>query len=220
MLCQKCGLSEATVHRVTTIFRQKIQEHLCQMCAGVGTALEPPASGLRKSAPPPRALFLGVVTGTHEVIIEKAGEQITGSDWTDLPKPDYYPAKGFDHIEPYIDRLLVSSPGFRSITISTPDGNRGLCVRAQDDKIEVSLIIELQQEPNREEAVRNFVKSLGINASKDFLADTGGAPDSVRCLLYPISGPAPKLTSMVKRILKMLCGISPTGALNIMYAEK
>ena len=33
MLCQKCGLLEATVHREFTMFRQKHEEHLCTMCA-------------------------------------------------------------------------------------------------------------------------------------------------------------------------------------------
>ena len=36
MLCQKCGLSEATVHRETMVFRQKIEEHLCELCASIG----------------------------------------------------------------------------------------------------------------------------------------------------------------------------------------
>jgi len=36
MLCQKCGLAEATVHRESTVFRQKVEEHLCELCAGSG----------------------------------------------------------------------------------------------------------------------------------------------------------------------------------------
>jgi hypothetical protein len=34
MLCQKCGLREATVHLESKVFRQKIEEHLCALCAG------------------------------------------------------------------------------------------------------------------------------------------------------------------------------------------
>ena len=34
MLCQKCGLQEATVHFEFKAFRQKIEEHLCILCAG------------------------------------------------------------------------------------------------------------------------------------------------------------------------------------------
>jgi hypothetical protein len=35
MLCQKCGLQKATVHFEFKVFRQKIEEHLCLLCAGV-----------------------------------------------------------------------------------------------------------------------------------------------------------------------------------------
>jgi RNA polymerase primary sigma factor len=38
MLCQKCGLQEATVHLGTLAFRQRIEEHLCALCAGVRAA--------------------------------------------------------------------------------------------------------------------------------------------------------------------------------------
>jgi len=36
MICQKCGRYDATVHREATVFRQKIEEHLCPLCAGTG----------------------------------------------------------------------------------------------------------------------------------------------------------------------------------------
>ena len=37
LLCQKCGRAEATVHRESVVFDQKIEEHLCELCAGKGT---------------------------------------------------------------------------------------------------------------------------------------------------------------------------------------
>ena len=50
MLCQKCGLQDATVHLETMVFRQKIEEHLCGLCAGAragdGQPSESRASGL------------------------------------------------------------------------------------------------------------------------------------------------------------------------------
>jgi hypothetical protein len=42
MLCQKCGVSEATVLRQTKVFRQTIQEHLCALCAGALEHAKPP----------------------------------------------------------------------------------------------------------------------------------------------------------------------------------
>lgn len=37
MLCQKCGRTKATLHREFEVFRQKVQEHLCSLCAGAGS---------------------------------------------------------------------------------------------------------------------------------------------------------------------------------------
>jgi protein-arginine kinase activator protein McsA len=39
MLCQKCGLTEATVHRETIVYRQKVETHLCELCAGIGISI-------------------------------------------------------------------------------------------------------------------------------------------------------------------------------------
>ena len=37
MICQKCGLQEATVHLESLVFRQKVEENLCALCAGART---------------------------------------------------------------------------------------------------------------------------------------------------------------------------------------
>jgi Translation initiation factor IF-3, C-terminal domain len=50
MLCQKCGLQKATVHLEFKVFRQKIQEHLCALCAGDrAPALSSPEAGPPKT---------------------------------------------------------------------------------------------------------------------------------------------------------------------------
>jgi hypothetical protein len=56
MLCQKCGLTEATVHRQTKVFRQKIEEHLCALCAGAldKAKLQEPRAHI---VPPPVAVI-------------------------------------------------------------------------------------------------------------------------------------------------------------------
>jgi hypothetical protein len=55
MLCQKCGLQESAVHLESIVFGQKIEEHLCALCAGARkpeegnlaavVGLEKPAAG-------------------------------------------------------------------------------------------------------------------------------------------------------------------------------
>jgi len=51
MLCQKCGLAEATIHKEEVVYRQKIEQHLCALCGGVG------------QWDPPREVLLGSVHG-------------------------------------------------------------------------------------------------------------------------------------------------------------
>ena len=134
--------------------------------------------------------------------------------------PDHYPTNGFDHIEPYVARFLVPSHKFKSLGISTPDGKRALSLRARDGKAEVFLSVEWRQEPEREAAIRSFFKSIGIAPSMDYLAANGGVQGSTRCLEYPIKGSASEVTALTQRILRELCGVTPTEALDIDYKDK
>jgi hypothetical protein len=134
--------------------------------------------------------------------------------------PDHYSTNGFDHIEPYISRFLVPSPGFKSLGISTPDGMHALGLHARDGHAEVFLSVERRSDPGREATIRHFFASLGIRPSQDYLASNGGVPDSTRCLTYPISGSVPEVTTLTKRVLSELCGVSSVEALDFDYREK
>jgi hypothetical protein len=134
--------------------------------------------------------------------------------------PDHYATNGFEHIESYVSRLLVPSGRFKSLSIFTPDGNRGFGLFARDGKVEASLYVEQPQEAERETAIRTFFKSMGIDPSQDYLAANGGVPDATRVLSYPITGGTAEVTVLTKRILQELCGMSPTEALDISYGEK
>src|SRR5438874_688043 len=56
--------------------------------------------------------------------------------------PDHYAANGFDHIEPYVSRLLVPTNRFKFLQIFTPDGNRGFGFSARDGVVQAGLTIE------------------------------------------------------------------------------
>ena len=134
--------------------------------------------------------------------------------------PDRYTTNGFDHIEPYVSRLLVTTNRFKFLNIFTPDGNRGFALCAKDGKVEAELTDEWRQESQKEAAIRAFFGSLGIAPSRDYLAGNGGVSDSTRVLEYPISGNSTEVAAFTKRILQELCGVSPTEALDIKYQEK
>lgn len=136
------------------------------------------------------------------------------------PAPDHFATNGFDHIEPYVSRLLVPTNRFRSLHIFTPDGNRGFGLTARGALVEASLTLEWRREVQREAAIRSFFGSLGIAPSQDYLAGNGGVPDATRLLQYPVKGGAAEVTALTKRILQELCSVSPKEALNIGYGEK
>ena len=134
--------------------------------------------------------------------------------------PDYYATKAFDHIQPYIVRLLKPSDHLRFVSIFTPDGDRGFGLTAQGTLLTADLTVEWRDEPARETAIRSFFGSRGLSPSQDYLAGNGGVPDATRVLSYPIAGDASELTAITKRILEELCGISPSEPLNIKFTEK
>ena len=127
---------------------------------------------------------------------------------------------GFDHIEPYVSRLLMPTNGFKFLNMFTPDGNRGFGFSARDGKVEAGLSVEWRQEAKREAAIRALFGSLGIRPSQDYLAANGGVADATRILEYPITGSSAEVTALTKRILHELCGVSPTEALDISYGDK
>lgn len=134
--------------------------------------------------------------------------------------PDHYATNGFEHIEPYVARLLVPTNHFESLQMFTPDGKRGFGFSAKDGVVEAGLTVEWRQEGQREAAIRAFFSWLQITPTRDYLAGNGGVPDATRILEYRISGTTAEVTTLTKRILKELCGISPTEALNIKYGDK
>lgn len=134
--------------------------------------------------------------------------------------PDHYATNGFDHIEPYVSRLLMPTNRFKFLHMFTRDGSRGFGFSARDGVVEAGLTVEWRQEPKREADIRAFFSSLGIAPSRDYLAGNGGVPDATRLLDYPITGSTAEVTTLTKRILQELCGVSATEALDISYGDK
>ena len=126
--------------------------------------------------------------------------------------PDHYATNGFDHIEPYVARLLVPTNQFKFLHMFTPDGTRGFGFGAKDGVVQAGLTVEWRQESQRETAIRAFFSSLGIAPSRDYLAGNGGVADATRILEYPVTGSTAEVTALTKRILQELCGVSPTEA--------
>ena len=59
MLCHKCGLAEARVHRHKMVFRQKIEEHLSPLCAGPSEEVNPAVTAPIVVPPVPEIVIVG-----------------------------------------------------------------------------------------------------------------------------------------------------------------
>lgn len=134
--------------------------------------------------------------------------------------PDHYVTNGLDRLEPYVSRLLQPTKGYNYLGMFTPDGIRGFGIDAKDGLSQATLTVEWRKESGREAAIRSFFSSLGIAPSQDYLAGNGEIPDATRILEYPINGNTAEVTSLAKRILQELCGISPTEALDITFSSQ
>lgn len=135
------------------------------------------------------------------------------------PAPDFYPKNGFEHLELYISKLLKYSDDFKSLIISTPDGDKALGLDSRAGIVSVGFSIEWKQKPEEERMIRDFFSRMDIAPHRDYLAANGGINDSTRVLEYNINGNEKETTALVKDILKKLCDISETEALNIYYEE-
>ena len=131
------------------------------------------------------------------------------------PRGDYFTQNGFDHVAPYISRLLAPKEGHKYLLIFTPDRTRGFGMIAYGTVIQASFVMEPHQQ-SQEEKIRAFFASRAQRPSRDYLANNGRS----RILQYPIHGTARELTATTKRILQDLCDIAPKEALSIRYGEK
>lgn len=136
-----------------------------------------------------------------------------------LRAPDHYSVNGFDHIEPYVARLLASSASIKHLSMFTPDGTRGFALIVRNGGIEASFTVEWRTEPEREQAIRTFFDSRGIDAADDYLAGNGGIDDATRILSYPVSGNSVELAELSRQILEHLCNVAPAEALDLSYSE-
>jgi hypothetical protein len=137
-----------------------------------------------------------------------------------IPSADRYSINGLDHISSYISRLFEYSSDFKSISIFTPSGDRGLALHSRNGKIEAVLSLCKQKELEMEHSIRSFFKSLGIRPSKDYLASNGRRVNATLVLVYPLDYDLQKVATFARRILVELYEVRPDGGLQIKYWRK
>ena len=167
--------------------------------------------------------FLFFLRGADFVILKKPGGGSVTFSRTGVSfeaAPDQYSINGFEHIEPYVTRLLVPTNSFKFLGFFTPDGNRGFGFSAKDGVVLATLTVDWRKQPEKEAAIRAFFSSLGIAPFQDYLAGNGVIPDATRILEYPVTGTPSEMTTLTRRILQELCAVAPAEALDVSYEDK
>jgi hypothetical protein len=136
-----------------------------------------------------------------------------------IPPAEEYTINGLDHIGSYIPRLFDTSNDFKSLSFFDTSG-RGLGLHSRDGRIEAVFTLCKRTELRTERLIRSFFMSLGVQPSKDYLADNGGRPDATLVLAYPLNRNLSEAVAFVRRILIELCGVQPGGGLQIKYWTK
>jgi hypothetical protein len=142
---------------------------------------------------------------------------ISTSGISTKPAPDIYESNGFSQIESYMSKLLVESESFKSLMIHSPDGNRGLSFSMQSGVTHVNFVVHVLEEPAKEDLIREYFASLGIEPTEDYLAGNGLVRDASLILSYPVNGNAEELTAMAQELLQNICNIAANEALQINY---
>lgn len=134
MLCQKCGHLEATVHKEEIVFRQKIEQHLCPLCAGVGDVPIPARQ---------RSWTDDSVRNVHRL-------------------PELAPAaEVFAALEGYVTKISAIGQGaFGFLTVAT-ETNSGIClIRSGGNPL--ILLVSLENQPEEfGQVVREFFARKG-----------------------------------------------------------
>src|ERR1700722_18157790 len=96
----------------------------------------------------PRDRFIILqMSGARSIIVSRTSVS------SDSP-PHHYATNAFDHIESYVERLLIPSPRYKSLSFFTPDGRQGFGLGAQDGNVQVMLSVECTNGLARETMIR------------------------------------------------------------------
>lgn len=150
MLCQKCGLTEAVVHRTSMVFRQPLEEHLCVICAG---GVENPA--VLES-------FLAEARAAHEHLQElpwrPAGEFVR--DEQTIP----FDQAGLAVFSNVVAKLVEPCPRDRSMTLRLADFHVSFLPLARETGPVIGLMfnsLALKTAPDVSERAGTFFRSRG-----------------------------------------------------------
>lgn len=153
------------------------------------------------------------------ITVDRSGRQKGPSEWVDVPPAQRFSSNGMAHIQDFVQRVLSSDADSAWITIGTPSGRTAIGIAKQRGRPLVGVTIKSKARA-REAAVRAFFARRGICASSDYLAGSGGVPNAVRVLDYPLPSNASKISKMAADLLKAVYRLNARSPLDIRFTER
>jgi len=213
MLCQKCGLNKATIHRESAVFRQKIEEHLCELCAGVGAWISSAAMSGKKVS-----RKAGHLTITNKAEAARLGRKLEAMALALPPALGGLPkrievSRGLSANLRAVERLFEPKQNLSALFISTLAGQTTcrLSVRRKAEAAQLGIRFMPHSPPDAEAKVRKFFMAREIPLKREI----GHATLYQYChLLYPVSGRYADMASLAAELLKTCFSVQETDSLN------
>jgi hypothetical protein len=137
--------------------------------------------------------------------------------WEIAPKPDRIEARGLDHIEHYVSRLLQSTATFRSLLISSLDRQTGVGLFYHDGVLVVTTFIDCSDSV-REGMVRGLFVEADIKPTMDYLM-IGSGEVPTRVIGYPLPAAAPRAAQLAAELMRRAYGLTDEAGLDFLYDE-
>jgi len=204
MLCQKCGLNEATVHRESVVFRQKIEEHLCELCAGVGDSVSTAAAWETQ------------ISVTREVILEDERGDPSGPSKEIFNLSDVIKEpSGLTVILSIVGRLFVSKAKDCAVLISTVSDEKP-CILVLVRQDEAAKLMLHHYSAKIESKIMEFFSARGIPLQSGAfeVVSSGRVP-----LGYPLTGSLVEIANLVAEVLGKCFGVDQGETLNFCFSR-
>lgn len=150
---------------------------------------------------------------------DQHGNQLGEAKEVMVPAPEVVPQDGLARLDEYVSRLYRSGAAFTSLIISRQDRRAGISAFRRGGKAALSVTVNWRQNPQQEQAVRQFFDSRGLTPDQDYLSGNGGFQDDLRIFLYPGGEGVEDTADLCRSFLRGVHGVTQTEGLMYLFQE-
>lgn len=151
--------------------------------------------------------------------VDQDGNQIGEAKEVIVPAPELVPQDGLARLSEYVSRLYHSEAAFASLIIFRQDRQAGISALRRGGKATLNVTVNWRQNPQQEQAVRQFFDSRRLTPDQDYLSGNGGSQDDLLILLYPGGESAEDTADLCRSFLREVHGVTQTEGLMYFFQE-